>query len=73
MMCTGNAGLHGVAQVQELHEAIKKFKSLKKDTAWSMYYSEDSGPRNNGTLPLFFGSAFDKVMREPYSFLIQAL
>lgn len=62
VMADLSGGGMGLAQAEELHEAILRFRSSGKPT---IAYAESFGGFSGGTLPYLVASAFDEIHLQP--------
>ncbi|GMH39146.1 hypothetical protein BSKO_07044 [Bryopsis sp. KO-2023] len=60
-LATGSGGLMGMAQVQEIRDAVSEFNRRKEGKAQSVYFAEEW----DKMLPCYFASAFNKVGMQP--------
>ncbi|DBA74926.1 TPA: hypothetical protein ACH3X2_009254 [Trebouxia sp. C0005] len=64
--CIGSSGTPGLAQVQELRNAISDFREAKEDTVPTVAFADSfDGGGNSGTRSYYLASAHDQVYAQP--------
>ncbi|KAL0027121.1 hypothetical protein WJX79_007736 [Trebouxia sp. C0005] len=64
--CIGSSGTPGLAQVQELRNAISDFREAKEDTVPTVAFADSfDGGGNSGTCSYYLASAHDQVYAQP--------
>lgn len=69
LVCRGVSGLRGagIAEISELRRAVQDFSAGKGGKPTVLHLPEGLGGSGNGTIPLYFASAFDSAHIQPTS------